>query len=214
MPAGIPFHPRTFEIVPAGTVLHVGCGPQTKKSMHQIFHSDAWKEVRLDINADVNPDIIGTMTDMGRVETGSVDAIWSSHNVEHLFPHEVHLALREFHRVLKPHGFAVIGVPDLQEVARLVVEDKLEDPAYQSPAGPICPIDTLYGLRTAIARGNHYMAHKTGFTAKTLSQYIIRAGFAQSRIRKGNCFDLWSVAYVSAPAEAAPPSEQPVQAAQ
>ena len=54
------------------------------------------------------------------------------------------------------------------------------------------------------------MAHKTGFTAKTLSQYIIRAGFAQSRIRKGNCFDLWSVAYVTTPAESSASGEAPV----
>ena len=38
----------------------------------------------------------------------SVDAILSSQNIEHLYPHEVALALKEFLRVLRPDGFAVI----------------------------------------------------------------------------------------------------------
>jgi predicted SAM-dependent methyltransferase len=39
----------------------------------------------------VQPDVVGTMTDMSAVATGSIDAIVSSHNIEHLYPHEVRL---------------------------------------------------------------------------------------------------------------------------
>ena len=54
------------------------------------------------------------MTDMSAVETGSMDALFSSHNVEHLYPHEVPVAFVEFHRVLNDDGFAIITGPDLQ----------------------------------------------------------------------------------------------------
>ena len=63
-------------------------------------------------------------------------------------------------------------------MAKLIADDKLEDVAYCSPAGDITPLDMLYGLRTALSSGQHYMAHKTGFTAKTLSKYFFAAGFS------------------------------------
>ena len=40
------------------------------------------------------------------------DAVFSSHNLEHLYPHQVKEALAEFYRVLKPEGMIVIS--DLQ----------------------------------------------------------------------------------------------------
>ena len=94
--------------------LHVGCGPKRKAQTTAAFDTPDWQEVRFDIDAGVAPDIIGTMTDMSAVATGSIDAVFSSHNIEHLYPHEVPTALAEFLRVLTPGGFAVITCPDLQ----------------------------------------------------------------------------------------------------
>jgi hypothetical protein len=81
------------------TFLHVGCGNNTKQQAGRGFQGDEWREIRFDINPEVKPDIIGTMTDMSAVESSSVDALFSSHNIEHLYPHEVPLALAEFKRV-------------------------------------------------------------------------------------------------------------------
>lgn len=119
--------------------LHVGCGSASKKKTTAAFAGPDWRELRLDINPAVQPDFVGSMTDMAMVETGSVDAVFSAHNIEHLYAHEVPLALNEFLRVLKPDGFAVITCPDLQSVAALVAEDKLTDTAYMSPAGRSLP---------------------------------------------------------------------------
>ncbi len=57
------------------------------------------------------------MIDMAEVEAESVDAIFSSHNLEHLYPHEVPVALSEFMRVLRSDGFVVLTCPDLKAVA-------------------------------------------------------------------------------------------------
>ena len=116
----------------------------------------------------MSPDTIGTLTDMSKVENQSVDAVYSSHNIEHLFPHAVPIALTEFYRILKPTGFVVITCPDLISVCQAVVKDRLLEPLYQSPAGPISPIDILYGHRGFIAQGNIFMAHKCGFTYSVL----------------------------------------------
>jgi predicted SAM-dependent methyltransferase len=132
------------------TFLHVGCGPKRLDTTTQLAHRPKgfeavdWNELRLDINPQVQPDVVGSMTDMSAVNTASVDAIFSSHNIEHLYPHEVNIALAEFKRVLAPDGFVVITCPDLQSVCALVAEDKLTEAAYISPAGPISPMDMLY----------------------------------------------------------------------
>jgi predicted SAM-dependent methyltransferase len=135
------------------------------------------------------------MTNMANVDTGSVSAIFSSHNIEHLYPHEVPLALTEFLRVLDDDGFLVVTCPDLLSVCALVAQDKLTEPAYQSPAGPIAPLDILYGHRAAMARGNLYMSHRCGFTQKVLVATLQAAGFKVVASKsRANHFDLWALA--------------------
>lgn len=178
------------------TFLHVGCGQKRKDRTTAGFNSPEWMEQRLDIDASVQPDIVGTMTDMSQVSSASMDAVFSSHNLEHLYPHEVALALAEFMRVLKPDGFVVLTCPDLQSVCALVAQDKLLDAAYVSPAGPIAPIDILYGHRPAMAAGNLYMAHRCGFTETTLSRALRTAGFVATatRRRAHPHYDLYALA--------------------
>lgn len=181
------------------TFLHVGCGLKRQDQTTRGFNSADWQELRLDIDQSVDPDIVGTMTDMSGVADASVDAVFSSHNIEHLYPHEVPLALAEFKRVLKPDGFVVITCPDLQSVCALLAEDKLTDAAYTAQAGIITPLDILYGHGAAMAAGHHYMAHKCGFTLKTLTTALQNAGFktiAGKRRERG--LDLWLVAVKSA----------------
>lgn len=158
------------------------------------FNSEAWEEIRLDIDPAVSPDVVGSMTSMSAVPSGSVDAIFSSHNIEHLYAHEVPVALQEFLRVLSSDGFAVITCPDLKSVAALVADDKLLDTAYVSAAGPITPLDMLYGHRGAMARGNLFMAHHCGFTIKVLMQTMKQAGFGSVGGKaRPKSFDLWAV---------------------
>jgi SAM-dependent methyltransferase len=186
----------------ARQVLHVGCGAYTSEKLHAAFRDDNWHEVRLDINAAVHPDIVATITDMAPVADGCVDAVFSSHNLEHLYPHEVPVALREFKRVLKPTGFALITLPDLQEVARLVATGKLDEPVYMSPLGPIAPLDILYGYRPDLAAGNMFMAHHTGFTSQMLVNALIGAGFVAATVQRvPPTFSLWAIAFPTTPTE-------------
>jgi SAM-dependent methyltransferase len=177
------------------TLLHVGCSGLDKSGL-KGFDSDDWREIRFDIDPSVRPDIVGTLTDLEAVATGSIDAVYSSHNIEHVFPHEVHTVLLEFHRVLKRDGIVVLTCPDLLSVCQAVVNDKLMETLYESPAGPIAPIDILYGHRADLEKGKIYMAHKTGFTYSTLQDALFKSGF------KFNCgaarpeyFDLWVVSF-------------------
>lgn len=182
---------------PLRTLLHVGCGvADPAKVPTSFFPAEAWRELRLDIDPGVEPDIVASITDMAPVATASVDAVWSAHNLEHLFAHEVPRALAEFRRVLRPQGFVLVTVPDMQRAAELVAQDLLAEPAYISPAGPIAPLDMLYGHRAAIAAGNAFMAHRTGFTARTLEAALLAAGFPVVRVLRDDCFALWGAAYL------------------
>lgn len=174
--------------------LHVGCGPNYKDQTTPGFVD--FQEIRFDIDDSVAPDLVGTMTDMSSVADGSVDAVFSSHNIEHLYPHEVPLAIKEFLRVLSPDDYAVITCPDLQSICAMVADNKLADTAYISPAGPIAPIDILYGHRVAMANGNLYMAHRCGFTSKVLSGTLKAFGFNRvASLQRGSpFFDLWAIA--------------------
>ncbi len=184
-------------------VLHVGCGMKRIDQTVQGFNNGQWQEVRLDIDVSVQPDIVGTMTDMSGVTDASMDAIFSSHNIEHLYPHEVPIALKEFQRVLQADGFCVITCPDLKSVCERVAQDDLLGVAYDSPAGPITPLDILYGFRPSMAKGNVFMAHRCGFTQTTLRQALKDAGFASvATSARPTHFDLWALASKKAWSEA------------
>jgi SAM-dependent methyltransferase len=118
---------------------------------------------------------------LGELAAAQFDAIYCSHNLEHYFRHDVPKVLGGFFHVLKPGGFAQIRVPDLAELMRRVVQGKidLEETLYVSPAGPIAPIDVIYGFGRQIeSSGVDFFAHKTGFSDQSLARAVERAGFS------------------------------------
>lgn len=178
-------------------VLNAGCGPHEPGRLHSAFRNADWTEVRLDIDKEVKPDILGTITDLGAIRNAMFDAVWCSHNLEHLHTPDVPKALAEFHRILKPDGFVLISTPDLEAVAELVVTGRLDDTAYVSSAGPITALDMLFGLGASIAQGNYYMAHNTGFTAERLGRVLIDAGFSEVLTKNDTGYNLWALALMS-----------------
>ena len=179
---------------PKRLVLNVGAGPRDGRPLHPAFDPSAWTETRVDIDAHADPDIVASIIDMQRhISSARFDAVWSSHVLEHLHAHDVPLALAEYRRVLRPTGFALVTSPDLEVVARIVLEHGLDHVAYTAPAGPITALDMLFGHSDSIAQGNVHMAHRTGFTCAALAEALLDAGFA-TVLAKSVRFDLWVVA--------------------
>jgi hypothetical protein len=181
----------------ARNVLHTGCGTYSPQKLHAVFRGRGWCETRLDIDGSVRPDIVCSVHDMtSLVPSAAYDAVWSSHHIEHLHAHEVPRAFKEFVRVLKADGFALIRCPDLESVAEALLRDGPDQTAYLSPAGPISVLDMLYGHGASIARGNTTMRHHTGFTADRLGRLLIDAGFVEVHTKRAADFDLWAVAFM------------------
>jgi len=181
------------------TVLNVGCGPRQPDKLSPVFRTPEWREIRLDIDPTVEPDVIATLTDMTVVADASVDAVWSSHNIEHLYAHEVPQALREFRRVLKPEGFLLITLPDLQAVAKLVADGGVDSVIMRTRINgeegpPITALDVIFGHGWWIERGRTYMAHRTGFSTESLGRRLTEAGFGCVALRQGPALDLWAIA--------------------
>jgi predicted SAM-dependent methyltransferase len=168
-------------------LLNAGSGPGPARRIARMVDRQGWEEVRFDIDPEVKPDVVGSILDLGgSFEPQSFDAVWSSHVLEHLYAHEVFPTLRQFHRILKPDGFALITSPDIESVAQFIIEHGIAAIAYNSPAGPIRPLDMLYGHSRAIEEGHVYMAHRTGFTAERLGNLLLMAGFPTVSITTEN----------------------------
>lgn len=184
-------HPR---LASGGVLLHVGCGQKTRQ--HTPFAAyPNWREIRLDLDASVQPDVVATMLHMPAISDGGVDAVFSSHNLEHLEAHQVVQALSEFRRVLQADGFCLITCPDLQSLGEALSADRLSEPLYASRSGAITPLDILYGHGASLAAGHRHMAHRCGFSAGSLRRQLLEAGFAHVvSARRPSRFDLWALA--------------------
>lgn len=124
------------------------------------------------------------MLDLGDI--GPFEAVFSSHCIEHLYPHEVEVALREFLRVLAPSGAVIILVPDLEDVR------PTDDVLMGTPAGPVAGLDLIYGFRPALKTMPH-MAHHTGFVASTLRVAMEHAGFERIETKRLLDYNLFAV---------------------
>jgi SAM-dependent methyltransferase len=141
---------------------------------------DGWEHILLDIDARFNPDVLCDARELSNLPSATYDSVYCSHNLEHYYHHDAMKVLAGFVHVLKPDGFVMITVPDIDQVMKTVVEKKLdiEDVLYHSHAGPITVRDVIYGYAVEIERsGNDFFAHKTGFTEKSLLSTLEEAGF-------------------------------------
>lgn len=107
--------------------------------------------------------------DMGRLPyaDNSVDAIWSSHTLEHAPMARVQDILKEWFRVLKPGGRAIIRVPNFDYIARYWLTGP--DRAWAEAM--------VYGLQS-----NEGEFHRSAFTHDVLRNDCVGAGFEVKRI--------------------------------
>lgn len=176
---------ETHRLPPEKNVLvNVGCGKTPLKL--KLLRDPAWMEVRVDSDPEAAPHIVAQMHDMPMLPGQSASVLWVSHVLEHVFWHEIPAVIREFHRILKDDGIAIISVPDLQAAGAMIAEDRLLDVAYESPSGPIAPFDMIYSYRAFTRLGMPGMQHKSGFTKSTLELVLKDLGFTHVVCTRNN----------------------------
>lgn len=148
-----------------------------------------FEQVLLDLDPLVGADLVLDVRELTSLEPHQFDAVYCSHNLEHVRQHEVPVVLAGFRHVLKPGGVAHIIVPDLQELMLACVQQgiDLDGLLYESPMGPITPLDVLYGHGGMIAQsGQDYYAHRTGFSRRTLANVVEASGLGPMFCQQGN----------------------------
>lgn len=149
----------------------------------------SFEHVLLDLDPDVGADIVLDVRELSSLESQQFEAVYCSHNLEHVRQHEVPIVLAGFRHVLKPGGLAHIIVPDLQELMLVCVQQgiDLDGLLYESPMGPITPLDVLYGHGGIMAQsGQDFYAHRTGFSRRTLANVVEASGFGPMFCQQGN----------------------------
>jgi predicted SAM-dependent methyltransferase len=181
-------------------LVNLGSGRKGQSRLPGMFAE--WREFRVDVDPNSVPDLLSDITDLSAIKSGSADAVWSAHCIEHLYLHQVRKALEEAYRILADDGFLCVIVPDLQSIASShVATDRLHETVYQSPAGPITAHDMIFGYGAALAQGHIHMAHNCGFTPALLLQKMQEVPFAQFVLRRRPMHELAAVARKRPPAD-------------
>jgi predicted SAM-dependent methyltransferase len=113
--------------------------------------------------------------------SGSFQAVYSSHTLEHLYHEEAGRLLQECHRVLKPGGICRAVVPDLQSMVERYVKAKV---AHNAEAGTQLMEELLFherqrkrGLLGAAYRLTAFHQHKWMYDAASLQLLFESVGF-------------------------------------
>jgi hypothetical protein len=181
------------------TVLDIGSG---SAAIPLPQHYAGWERHRLDIDPATNPDVLLDARDLLSRPAGEYTAVYCSHNLEHYHRHDGLKVLRGMRHVCKPDAFVEIIVPDLGGVMKWVVERNidLDDVLYTLPGKPILVRDVLYGYHVEIEKsGNDFFAHRTGFTTKSLLNFVNSAGFARVIVGVQRPFELTAYGFCAPP---------------
>lgn len=185
----IPELATTDVTAPERQFLRIFCAPQHQTATLPIFQREQWRDLQCQLHPAAAPDILSTING---IADATVDAVYISHALEHLFAHEATRVLAAARRVLKADGFIVVICTDLETVCEVVAVHRATEPLYQTAAGAMTALDLLFGHQAAIAAGHTDMAQRSGFTRDRLIAALTAAGFGRiGVIARPEHFDLW-----------------------
>jgi len=134
--------------------LDIGCGAQKRDEDYTGVDNTATADVKAEMWALPFDD-------------STVDAIWSSHSLEHVGVYKVAQTLREWLRVLKPGRRAIVQVPNFDYVAKYWLTGA--DRAWAEAM--------VFGTQS-----DEGQYHKCAFTAASLRADLEAAGFEVERV--------------------------------
>ena len=143
--------------------------PKTRLHVGGETPKEGWKI--LNVQPNEHTDYVGNIMDLSMFEDESWDEVYGSHILEHLdYVKELPHVLSEIERILKPEGVLKISVPDLEVLARLLVNPQLNG------QNRFHVMRMMFGGQT-----NPYDYHKVGFTFEFMQAFLAQAGFRQAR---------------------------------
>ncbi len=123
------------------------------------------------VNVDILPgagvDVVADLREPLPFTDGAADLVYASHVLEHFPTEEIPSILADWRRVLRDGGLLLVAVPDLETIARCL----LQHPGWFTP--PHNPwLGAVYG-----GQKDEFDFHKTGFTLLWLAARLDESGF-------------------------------------
>ena len=176
------------------TFLQINAGGQITGETLPLFRSTEWSNASPAWIDDLQP--IGQGDHALSSGNGkSIQAIFLNHYLPCCYTHEVPALLNHCLTSLSDTGFLIITCPDFITIAHEILAYGLTHPSYSSAAGPIAPIDMIFGHRPTLAEGHTAMAHHSGYTQSSLVALLSEAGFKSVRaLARPEQFELVAVA--------------------
>ena len=152
-----------------------------------------WQIVDLRETADIKLDITRQRLPF---DENSVDIIFTSHTLEHIYPHDLDFILKEFYRVLTPGtGFLRISVPDIRKACQAYVNNDIKffknsELTYTYDKAPIGGLlaSWFYSYGSKVGYG-----HVHCFDFDYLKNWLKKYGFrkiAKSNYKQSQCEEL------------------------
>ena len=127
-------------------------------------------------------DHLGDARDLSRFSDHTFGEIYASHVLEHMdYQNDILLnTLREWYRVLKPGGRLFISVPDLDILARLLL-----DKVRLNTEGRYFVMRMIFG-----GHMDEYDYHQVGLNLEILAVFLTEAGFSRlTQVREFGLFE-------------------------
>jgi predicted SAM-dependent methyltransferase len=138
----------------------------------------------LNVQPGPHVDIVADCASMPMIGSGTVEAVYASHILEHLnYDSELPATLREIMRVLRPGGQLMVSVPDLATLCWMFVAPQFGfQERYQV-------MSTMFG-----GQKDAFDLHKSGLSHELLGAALDYVGFtAIRRVENFNLFNDCSV---------------------
>lgn len=110
-------------------------------------------------------------------EDGTVDHIFCSHFIEHLYQDNAKEVLRDFYRLLKVGGTAHIIVPDIHLLASDYISGKMTADEFVSQTILARENHPSFILKTLIFLGFSGLNHNWMYDKKSLTKRLVEIGF-------------------------------------
>lgn len=101
---------------------------------------------------------------------GSVSEILAIHLWEHFYVWECEVVIAEWKRLLKSGGRLVLEMPNLMKACENIIHGRMVGGKHPDQLG-------MWGLYGDPRESDQYMAHRWGWTPKTLGAFLKKHGF-------------------------------------
>jgi predicted SAM-dependent methyltransferase len=137
--------------------LHIGCGDQKLPGF-----------INIDLVYSPAVDIICDAKNLALFDDNSINEIYASHVLEHIYPYQIAETLHEWHRVLVTGGILRLAVPNFDALISL----------YNTTHDLNIVLGLLYGRGCKYPLGEN-ATHKTVYTFNSLKRILLHNNFSK-----------------------------------